>query len=85
MTAPAVVNCPECSGQQMPGHPAGALMFRHIDPCSIRDAEDATQAADAERALLAAWPIPVPPVLWCTVNYWTGGKAIRHRVFSPTK
>lgn len=42
-------------------------------------------ATDAERALLAAWPTAVPPVLWCRVSFPTGGAAIRRRTFSPNK
>ena len=49
MTAPTPAACPDCAGPELVGHPAG-LMFAHTDPCAVRDAEDATQAADAERA-----------------------------------
>jgi len=83
----------------MVGHPAGLLAIKHTSTCSLGIAEDATAVADAdrarvlgtmftraatdaERALLSA---PVPAVLWCTVNYWTGGAAIRRRTFSPNK
>lgn len=48
MTTPTIALCPECAGPQMRNHPAG-FMFGHVDPCTLRDAEDATQAADATR------------------------------------
>jgi hypothetical protein len=48
MSTPAATRCPECGGRQMPNHPAG-FTFDHLDPFTIRDAEDATQAADTTR------------------------------------
>lgn len=48
MTAPTPV-CPECGGSFLPGHPAGDLTVLHRHPCSVGDAQDATQAADYDR------------------------------------
>lgn len=48
MTAPTLAACPDCNGPEMYRHPAG-LEFGHVDPCQVRDAEDATKAADRER------------------------------------
>lgn len=77
----------------MVGHPAGALVFRHVDPCSLSTAEDATAVADSDRARMlgptftrpataaerALLGTPVPAVLWCTVTYVTA--SIRRRTF----
>lgn len=43
-----MTTCPECAGPRIEDHPAG-LVFKHEQTCSILAAEDATQAADAER------------------------------------
>jgi hypothetical protein len=49
MTTPTRA-CPECAGPQMLNHPAGALTFQHVpNGCSLGAAQDAAQAADAER------------------------------------
>lgn len=99
MTAPTPILCPECSGPQMVGHPAGVLAFKHSNACTLRASEDATTVADderaralgpqfvrqattAERALLAAFPVPVPATLRVRVSYPTGGAAVRRRVFN---
>ena len=50
MTAPAPITCPECGGEQMANHPAGALVFQHTSTCSLGIAEDSTQIADSDRA-----------------------------------
>ena len=53
MTAavPATPTCPSCAGEQMTGHPGGLLEFNHVPTmCTLRDFEDATRAADHERA-----------------------------------
>lgn len=57
MTGPLLA-CPVCAGPQMPGHPAGRLAIDHRDPCALRNAEDATQAADVDRAATVGWMWP---------------------------
>ncbi len=82
--------CPECAGEQMPGHPAGVLAIRHSNACQLRDAEDATGANDAEtgerirpattaeRTLLDALGYQVPAETYTQVTPITGG--VRNRV-----
>jgi len=82
--------CPECAGEQMPGHPAGVLAIRHTNLCAIRAAEDATAANDAEhgerlrpattaeRTLLNALGYQVPAAVFTQVVPLTGG--VRNRV-----
>lgn len=48
--------CPVCGGSQFAGHPAGWLSIDHTISCSIRDAEDATRAADYARGYPAGSP-----------------------------
>lgn len=44
------MTCPECGGPRYVDHPAGVLVYRHeVNACSLGAAQDATQAADAER------------------------------------
>lgn len=43
------MTCPVCGGSQLAGHPAGWLAIDHTNACTIRDAEDQTQAADHTR------------------------------------
>lgn len=50
MSAPAP-SCPVCGGVHLLDHPGGLLVFQHIAGCTLRDAEDATQAND----LILAW------------------------------
>lgn len=38
--------CPTCNGESMPDHPAGQLAWHHTNDCTLRDLEDARQAAD---------------------------------------
>lgn len=51
LTAGELLTCPTCSGQQLPGHPAGMLLIRHELTCSLLAAEDPTHVADADRAV----------------------------------
>lgn len=44
MSAPT---CPTCGGRFLLDHPCG-LVVDHVDPCTVRGAEDARRAADAE-------------------------------------
>lgn len=43
------MNCPECAGPQMVDHPAGILMIRHTNSCSLRASEDSRLVADYDR------------------------------------
>ena len=82
--------CPECAGEQMPGHPAGVLAIRHTNDCTIRAAEDSTAANDAEqgerlrpattaeRTLLDALGYLVPAEVFTQVVPITAG--VRNRV-----
>lgn len=47
--------CPRCDGPRLAPHPAG-FVFRHRVDCALLAAEDATAAADAERAADAGLP-----------------------------
>lgn len=40
--------CPDCSGERMPNHPAGPLVFDHSLQCDVRRAEDGRRVADAD-------------------------------------
>lgn len=42
--------CPQCGGPQLAGHPGGALEVQHTAMCELLAAEDATRAADRDRA-----------------------------------
>lgn len=84
-----VPQCPACSGGLMLGHPAGWLSLAHVDPCALRDAEDARLMADreagshtreatpTERTLLTALGLQLPPTLRTGVRWLTPG--VRHR------
>ncbi len=81
--------CPECTGEQMPGHPAGVLAIRHTNACQLRAAEDSTAPNDAEhgerlrpattaeRTLLAALGYLVPAEVFTDVTPLTGGVRLR--------
>ncbi len=43
------MNCPQCGGPRHVGHPAGLLTYTHAEGCSLGQAQDATEHADAER------------------------------------
>ncbi len=88
--------CPECSGEQMPDHPAGVLAIRHTNLCTLRDAEDATAANDAEqgerlrpattaeRTLLDALGYLVPDEVYTQVTPLTGGVRQREHLVPGT-
>ncbi len=48
MSAP-ILQCPDCGGHPMAGHPAGLLELSHTITCNLLVAEDATRNADWER------------------------------------
>lgn len=50
--------CPECQGEQMVGHPAGALELKHTNQCGLREAEDSRRVADRSRA----FPLSLRPI-----------------------
>lgn len=48
MTTPTI-QCPQCAGWPIAGHPAGYLECHHAADCGLLVAEDATRNADFER------------------------------------
>ena len=63
----SAIVCPDCAAPRMPAHPAGALAWQHTNSCALREREDATKVADAERlagylgALGLPWQRPATP------------------------